>query len=204
MMVVAWTVVGQLIHVFFPSLLYCHSYAARLPALGATSCTDPDTRPVFTVNVRGAGPPFFLTAIPALSMIDAPCSASASALAWTWPRSCSRRICSARRLWSRVATVPTRRVSVAASACSSARIAPSTVASGGRGEGNDGLFVTALRMLRAYEMRRGTWFLGSFRTARQGDVLFVTVVMRARPRLSGSLPRATFGARCGGERGSAA
>ena len=51
--------------------------------------------------------------------------------------------------------------------------------------------------------RKPTWLTRGYISA-IGDVLFVTVVMRARPRLSGSLPRATFGARCGGERGSAA
>jgi hypothetical protein len=43
--VLAWRVPGAKIHVFPPSVLYCHSYDARRAALAATSLTEPDGGP---------------------------------------------------------------------------------------------------------------------------------------------------------------
>src|SRR5947209_1894925 len=108
------------------------------------------------------------------------------------------------RLALRAGTVPAVRAIVAVSASPSASMAASMVASGGTGDGNDGLFVMARTMLRAYMMNRGTSYSGSFRTARVRQVVFELELMVSSRRLPGCRQIGSHRRRCDGGRHSTA
>ena len=72
--VLACSVDGAVTHVLPPSVLYCHSYDARRPAVAATTFALPETAPGFAAKTRARRVGVLRTATPALSMMAAPFS----------------------------------------------------------------------------------------------------------------------------------
>jgi hypothetical protein len=79
MVVLACIVGGAGIHVFPPSLLNSHSYAARRPADAVTRSAVPDSVPVLAAKTRAWCVGVLRRLTPALSTIDVAFSTFASA-----------------------------------------------------------------------------------------------------------------------------
>src|ERR1019366_4408772 len=175
-------VAGAITQVLPPSVLYCHSYDERVPADLATSLTVPDTAPGLASKARGARTGTFLTATPALSMIEAPFSTLASATAWISARSCCRIATSAVCFSLRVVTAPLMRDWAAVSAACSSWMACVTAASVDTVAGDSGVPVMALTTPVAYAAR-ATGCLGSFRETRERWDVLMAVMEPFRSRL---------------------